>query len=75
MATRRGPGAFRYAHLEDWGCPTALYLIEKGTPPVTWLIARLALIAAQEWLDARQIVIPQADDEVIVFEKVFRKGD
>ena len=75
MATRRVPGALRYAKLEDWDCPTALYLVEKGSPPGTWLIARPALVKTQEWPDAREVVIPEADGEVIVYEKVLLSGD
>ena len=73
--TRRVPGALRYAHLEDWDCPTALYLVEKGTPQGTWLIARPALRKSQEWPDAREVAIPEADGEVIVYEWVKLKGD
>ena len=73
--TRRVPGALRYAQLEDWDSPTALYLVEKGTPQGTWLIARLALIKSQEWPDAREVAIPEADGEVIVYEWVKLTGD
>ena len=73
--TRRVPGALRYAQLEDWDSPTALYLVEKGTPQGTWLIARPALIKSQEWPDAREVAIPEADGEVIVYEWVKLKGD
>ena len=73
--TRRVPGALRYAQLEDWDSPTALYLVEKGTPQGTWLIARPALIKSQEWPDAREVAIPEADGEVIVYEWVKLTGD
>ena len=73
--TRRVPGALRYAQLEDWDSPTALYLVEKGTPQGTWLIARPALRKSQEWPDAREVAIPEADGEVIVYEWVKLKGD
>ena len=73
--TRRVPGALRYAQLEDWDSPTALYLVEKGTPQGTWLIARPWLIKSQEWPDAREVAIPEADGEVIVYEWVKLTGD
>ena len=64
----------RYSKLEEWDCPTALCLVEKGSPPGTWLIARPALVKTPEWPDARQVVIPEADGEVIVY-KVLLSGD
>ena len=73
--TRRVPGALRYAQLEDWESPTALYLVEKGTPQGTWLIARPALIKSQEWPDAREVAIPEADGEVIVYGWVKLKAE
>ena len=75
MATRRVPGALQYAKLEDCDCTTAPYLIEKCSPPDTWLIARPALVKTKEWPDARQIAIPEAHGEVIVYEKVLLSGD
>ena len=65
----------RYSKLEEWDCPTALCLVEKGSPPGTWLIARPALVKTPEWPDARQVVIPEADGEVIVYKTVFLSGD
>ena len=47
-ARRRRAGALRYCHLDDWTCPTSLYLVEKGNRPNLWLIARPALIPSQE---------------------------
>ena len=43
---RRRAGALRYCHLDDWTCPTSLYLVEKGPRSNLWLIARPALIAS-----------------------------
>ena len=39
------------------------------------MIARPALIKSQEWPDAREVAIPEADGEVIVYEWVKLKGD
>ena len=75
--SRRVPGALRYCLLEDWDCPTALYLVEKRTagPPATWLIARPALIAEQEHENVQPVPIAEADGEEIVYEEVLLVGD
>ena len=39
------------------------------------MIARPALIKSQEWPDAREVAIPEADGEVIVYEWVKLTGD
>ena len=75
MATRRVPGALQYAKLEDCDCTTAPYLIEKCSPPDTWLIARPALVAAQECPDARMVAISEADGEVTVYEQALLQRD
>ena len=72
MATtrRRRAGALRYCHFDDWTCPTALYLVEKGNRANLWLIARPALIASQENEETVPVSIPEADGEALVYEQV-----
>ena len=72
---RRRAGALRYCHLDDWTCPTSLYLVEKGNRPNLWLIARPALIASQENEGTVTVSIPEADGEELVYEQVVLKGD
>ena len=67
---RRRAGALRYCHLDDWTCPTSLYLVEKGNRPNLWLIARPALIASQENEETVTVSIPEADGEALVYEQV-----
>ena len=69
-ARRRRAGALRYCHLDDWTCPTSLYLVEKGNRPNLWLIARPALIASQENAETVTVTIPEADGEELVYEQV-----
>ena len=56
--SRGVPGALRYCHLEDWDCPTALYLVEKRSPPGAWLIARPALDVESLWEEMNTAVLP-----------------
>ena len=72
---RRRAGALRYCHFDDWTCPTALYLVEKGNRPNLWLIARPALIASQENAETVTVTIPEADGEELVYEQVVLSGD
>ena len=73
-ARRRRAGALRYCHLDDWICPTSLYLVEKGDRKDLWLIARPALIPSQEDEGTVPVFIPEAGEEV-VYERVVLSGD
>ena len=65
-ARRRRAGALRYCHLDDWICPTSLYLVEKGDSPNLWLIARPALIPSQEDEGTVPVSITEAGGESVV---------
>ena len=69
-ARRRRAGALRYGQLDDWVCPTAFYLVEKGNRPNLWVIARPGLRLDQEDEGVVQVPIPEADGELVVYERV-----
>ena len=69
-ARRRRAGALRYCQLDDWVVPTAFYLVEKGNRPNLWVIARPGLRLDQEDEGVVQVPIPEADGELVVYERV-----
>ena len=69
-ARRQRAGALRYCQLNDWVVPTSFYLVEKGNRPNLWVIARPGLRLDQEDEGVVQVPIPEADGELVVYERV-----